>query len=160
MSNIEKIFGLGWLTGLAGLSILVGILYLVPPLAIRAHLARSGQPFVLSFESYRNDLTYLAWAREIYDGHFPPRDPFSDVERPIVQNPLPSLILAGFLAVSRGNAPAAYLTAVFIFSQMNFLLAYWLFYRLSRSHLLAILAALVMVLTPIALRILNFDGTA
>jgi hypothetical protein len=63
---------------LFALSLAVGALHVVPLLLIQRHLAASGQPFVFGVESYRNDLGYLARAREIYDGRFPPSDLFSD----------------------------------------------------------------------------------
>lgn len=149
-------------TAVAILSLLVGVLHVVPPLAIARHLAAAGMPFVFAFESYRNDLAYLTWAREIYDGHFPPRDPFSDPAsaRPMIQNPLPASILAGFLALTGGNAVRAYLWALFAFSQVNFLVFFWLGRRLFGSRVWALSFALIAALTPIALRILNFDGTA
>lgn len=145
---------------LIGLSLLVGALYLGPLLAIQKHLRESGQPFVLSFESYRNDVAYLTWAREIYDGHFPPSDPFSDAAGPMLQNPIPSLLLAGTIALAWGSVVAGYFLAVFIFSQINFLLFYWLGARLLKSRVWAISVALIAVVTRITLRILNFDGTA
>ncbi len=141
-------------------SLLVGALYVAPPLLIAGHLRSEGAPYVLSLENSRNDLAYLTWAREIYDGRFPPEDPFSDTSPPIIQNPVPSAILAGFLALAGGKVVPAYLLALFVFSQINFLMFYWLGRRLTGSALLAICFALVAVLTPISLRILNFDGTA
>lgn len=141
-------------------SLLVGALYVAPPLLIAGHLRSEGAPYVLSLENSRNDLAYLTWAREIYDGHFPPRDPFSDAGQPIIQNPIPSTILAGFLALAGGKVVPAYLLALFLFSQINFLMFYWLGRRLTGSALWALCFALVAVLTPISLRILNFDGTA
>ena len=141
-------------------SLLVGALYVAPPLVIAGHLRSHGAPYILSLENSRNDLAYLTWAREIYDGHFPPDDPFSEKSPPIIQNPVPSAILAGFLALAGGRIVPAYLLALFIFSQINFLMFYWLGRRLTGSALLALCFALVAVLTPISLRILNFDGTA
>lgn len=142
------------------LTLSVGILYILPPLIIQKHLRSIGQPFVFGFESHRNDLAYLTWAREIYDGHFPPSDPFSDTSRPVFQNPVPSLLLAGFLFASSGNISQAYLWAVFVFSQINFLLFYLLGQKLFRSRVWSVCFAVIGILTPIALRILNFDSTA
>lgn len=145
---------------LAGLSLLVGLLYVGPPLAIARHLRAAGQPYVLSLGSSRNDLAYLTWAREISDGRFPPRDPFSDTERAMMLNFIPAAILAGFLWLAGGAVVPAYLAALFVFSQVNFLMFWLLGRHLFGSRAWAAAFALIAVLTPIALRILNFDSTA
>ena len=142
------------------LASVVGFLHIAPPLLIAYHRAASGEPFVFGVESYRNDLGYLARAREIYDGRFPPSDLFSDQPRPTIQNPLPSSIMAAFLAVAGGRIVPAYLLALFVFSQLNFLAFYLLGRALFASPAAAILFALIGALTPIPFRIFNFDGTA
>lgn len=141
-------------------SLLVGLLHIGPLLAISKHLAAQGQPFVFSYENYRNDLTYLTRAREVYDGHLPSSDPFADQSPPTLRNPIPSIILAVFLIPAGGNIFSAYLAALFVFSQLNFILFYLAGKRLFHSNLWAVAFALIAVLTPISLRILNFYGTA
>lgn len=144
------------------LMLLVGALYVGPLVTIAQHLRRAGQSFVFSYESYRNDLTYLTRAREVYDGHAPSSDPFSDgAGQPTLRNPIPSVLFAGFLLLTRGDTFRAYLAALFVFSQVSFFLFYLLGLRLfGGSRRWALFFALVGVLTPIALRILNFSGTA
>lgn len=139
-------------------ALLVGLLYITPPLIVASHLAKIDSPFVLNFEIYRDELFYLARAREVYDGYFPPTDPYFDEQLPTIQNPLPSLILAGFIAVTGGNINAAYLLAQFVFAPLIFILFYWLGRLLFDSRIWTIFFAYAGVLTPIALRILNFHG--
>ncbi|GEM_PF-774424 len=142
------------------LSLIVGLLHVGPLLAIAKHLDVQGQPFVFSYENYRNDLTYLTRAREIYDGHSPSSDPFSDQSPPTMRNPIPSVILAAFLSLTGGKVFPAYVAVLFVFSQLNFILFYLVGKRLFHSRLWAVTFALIAVLTPISLRILNFYGTA
>jgi hypothetical protein len=142
------------------LSLLVGLLHVGPLLAIATHLATQGQPFVFSYENYRNDLTYLTRAREVYDGHSPSSDPFSDQSPPTMRNPIPSVIFGAFLRVTGGKIFPAYIAVLFLFSQVNFILFYLVGKKLFYSNLWAVTFALIAVLTPISLRILNFYGTA
>ncbi len=137
---------------------LVGFLYIAPPLIIAGHLRDLGQPFILNFNVHRDDLFYLGRAKEIYDGHFPPSDPFSDTQPPTVQNPLSSTIVAAFIWLTGGNVTTAYLLAQFILAPISFLIFYWLGQMLFKKFNWAILFAYIGVLTPIALRILNFNG--
>lgn len=139
-------------------ALLVGFLYIAPPLIIAGHLRALDQPFVLSYTVHRDELFYMGRAREIYDGHFPPSDLFFDEQKPTPLNPLPPLIMAALLALTGGNANAAYLAAIFIFPILIFLLFYWLGTKLFGSFVWVIFFAYVGALTPIALRILNFDG--
>ncbi len=139
-------------------AILIGSLYITPPLIIKYRLQKEGKVFALNYEIYRDELLYLSRAREIYDGHFPPSDLHFDEQRPTVQNPIPSLILAGMIALASGNVQVGYLIAQFIFTPMIFLIFYWLGKNLFESTTWAILFAYVGILTPIALRILNFHG--
>ncbi len=143
---------------LAASAILVGLLYIAPPLIVKYHLQKDGRIFALNYEVYRDELFYLSRAREIYDGHFPPSDLHFDEQRPTVQNPVPSLILAGIVAIAGGNIHASYLIAQFIFTPIIFLLFYWLGMKLVNQKSWALLFAFIGVLTPIALRILNFNG--
>ncbi|TSC89687.1 MAG: hypothetical protein G01um10143_177 [Parcubacteria group bacterium Gr01-1014_3] len=139
-------------------AILVGLLYIAPPLIVKYHLQKDGRVFALNYEVYRDELFYLSRAREIYDGHFPPSDLHFDEQRPTVQNPIPSLILAGMIALTGGNIHTSYLIAQFVFTPIIFLLFYWLGTLLFKESHWAILFAFVGVLTPIAMRILNFNG--
>ncbi len=144
---------------LAG-AILVGLLYLGPPLAIAGHLAASGQPFLLTAEAHRTDLHYLTRGREIFDGHFPPSDPSLDVFLPSPLNLMPPLIIAAFLRLTGGDVVHAYLGMVAVFPAMTFLLFYALGRRLFPERLWAAAFAFIGTLTPIALRIFNFDSGA
>lgn len=139
-------------------AIIVGMLHIGPPLAIRAHLAERGQPFVLDAEANRDTLFYAGRAREIYDGHYPPTDLHFPEQLPTVLNPLPSLTFAGIIALSGGNVTTAYLIALFLFSGIGFLLFYYLGRILFTSRMWALFFAYVAILTPIAFRILNFNG--
>lgn len=139
-------------------AVLVGILYISPPLLINYHLSQQGKPWLLNYEVHRDELIYMARAREVYDGHFPYSDSHFAQAQPTITNPLPSLIIAAFLWVAGGNSDYAYLVAIFVFSIIIFLLFYWLGKILFQSFSWALLFAYVGILTPIALRILNFDG--
>lgn len=142
------------------LMLLTGVAYVGPLLAIEYNLNKNGQPLVFSYENYRNDLTYLTRAREVYDGYAPSHDPFFGENRPTPRNPAPSVILAGFIHSANGNMVNAYKLALFVFSQINFLLLYFLGLRLFGRRRWALFFAVVGILTPISLRILNFHGTA
>ncbi len=139
-------------------AILVGLLYVLPQLVVAKHLSNEGRYFALNFEVYRDELFYLTRAREVYDGHFPPLDPYFDEQNPNIQNPLPSGILAVLFTVFGGDPVRTFLTAEFIFSGIIFLLLYILGKQLFQSPLWAISFAYITILTPMALRILNFHG--
>jgi len=139
-------------------SLLVGLLYILPPLIIKYHLEKNGGVFILNFETYRDEIFYLTRAREVYDGHFPPTDPYLDSGLKNVQNPLPSLMMAAFIWMSDGDPTSAYLLAQFVFAQISFLVFYWLGNKLVKQPNWALLFALMGVLTPIAIRIFNFNG--
>lgn len=140
-------------------SLVVGLLYILPPLIIARHLQKVGQPFVLNYNIHRDELIYMSRAKEVHDGHWPPTDLHFEEQAPTILNPIPPLIMAVFLYMFQGNATAAYLSAVFIFSMLIFLLLFWLGnYIFSKSFLWSIFFAYVGILTPMALRILNFDG--
>ncbi|RJQ36779.1 GtrA family protein [Candidatus Parcubacteria bacterium] len=145
----------------AACSLIVGLLHVGPLWAIAEYLeTNDGQPFVFSYENYRNDLTYLARAREVYDGHSPSSDPFADDSPTTLRNPIPSLVFAAFLVPAEGKIYPAYLAALFVFSQVNFLLFFLVGKKLFHRNLWALAFALVAALTPIPLRMLNFYGTA
>lgn len=137
-------------------SVLVGFLYIGPPLAIWGHFREQGNEFVLAqYKTYRDSLqAYLPRAREIYDGHFPPAELYgSESSAPTVQNPLPSLFFAGFLYLFRGDVNSAYLGAQFFFSTAIFLLFAFLGWLMWRSKLWAAFFGLVATLTPIPLKL-------
>ena len=139
-------------------ALLVGILYTGPQLLVKWHLGKNGREFALNFEVYRDELFYLSRAREVYDGHFPPSDLYFDEQKPTVQNPIPSLILGGLIGIFGGDVVTAYLIAEFIFAPLIFLLFYFLGKQLFKDPVWAISFAYIGILTPIALRILNFHG--
>ncbi len=140
-------------------SLLVGILYVLPPLVVKERFEKQDQPFVLNYAIYRDELIYMNRAREVYDGHWPPVDLYFDDQGTTVMNALPSFIMSAFLTAFRGDAVTSYLAAVFIFSALIFLLFFFLGNLLfNRSLVWSLFFAYVGILTPIALRILNFDG--
>lgn len=139
-------------------SLTVGLLYILPPLIITRHLQKSGQPFVLNYNIHRDELLYMSRAREIYDGHWPPADPHFTEQTPTVLNPFPSLIMAGALKLFRGNPNTAYLALIFMVPAILFVIFFWLGQYLFNDFRWALFFAYVGILTPIALRILNFDG--
>ena len=105
----------------------VGVLFILPPLGIWNHFSENNQsldaaqdkPFALAtLSAYRDELySYLPRAREIYDGHFPPAELSLDEQGPTPFNALPSLFLAGLIAIFGGNINLAYLAAQFIFPE-------------------------------------------
>ncbi|MEK7674084.1 MAG: hypothetical protein AAB371_02735 [Patescibacteria group bacterium] len=140
---------------------LVGFLHIGPPLAVHFFMSTIDMPFVLNHGVHRDELSYASRAREIYDGHFPPSDLYFDEQLPNISNisnPLPSLIFSGFIWLSSGNITTAYLITLFIFSGMTFLFFYFLGRHIFSSFFWAMFFAYVGALTPIAFRILNFDG--
>ena len=137
-------------------AVLVGFLYIGPPLMISKNFKDSGNEFILAqYKTYRDSLqAYLPRAREIYDGHFPPAELYGDdPSAPTVQNLLPSLFFAGFLYLFKGNLNFAYLGAQFFFSAVIFLLLCFLGWLLWRSKVWAMFFGLVGVLTPIPLKL-------
>lgn len=139
-------------------SLLVGLIYILPPLLITGHLQSAGQPFVLNYNVHRDELLYMSRAREVYDGHWPPTDPHFTEQTPTVLNPLPSLIMAGALKLFHGDPNWAYLALTFIISALLFLILFGLGRYLFGNSRWALFFAYVGILTPIALRIFNFDG--
>src|SRR3989344_7390105 len=107
---------------------LVGALYILPLAFVWRYFNSIGEPFVLAqLGTYRDELTvYLPRAREIYDGHFPPRDLYFEEQRPTVLNPLPPLLLSLFIFLFKGNINFSYLAAQFFFSGIIFILFYLL----------------------------------
>ncbi|MDP1719257.1 MAG: hypothetical protein Q8L24_02425 [bacterium] len=154
-----------WPVVLAVLALVVGLLYIAPPLALRKHFVENGQRFVLAqFKTYRNSLYhYLPRAREIYDGHFPPSDlAAGQQDSPTINNLLPSSIFAALLKIFNGSTNRAYLAAQLIFSALIFLAFALISWLLTRSKIWASFFGLVGVLTPIPLKLpfYNWHGAS
>lgn len=149
-----------WNIGIGVCAILVSLLYILPQWAIARHVQANGMPFLLNSESHRTDLHYITRAREVYEGHFPVSDPSLEDGRPTALNMLSPLPFAFALKITGGNIIQAYFIIVAIFSALIFLLFYFLGFTLFRSRVWALFFALVGILTPIALRIFNFDSGA
>ena len=137
------------------ISILVGLLYIGPPLVVQKKFNDSDHEFVLAqYKTYRDSLhAYLPRAREIYDGHFPPGELYGSEQKPTIQNLLPSALFALFIFLFKGNMGAAYLGAQFLFSGVIFLLFYLLGHVMFKSKIWSIFFSLVATLTPIALKL-------
>lgn len=133
------------------LSVVVGLLNILPPVLIGLYVFNSGNDFVLAQqESYRDEFfQYLPRIREVFDGHFPPRNVFSEDSGPTPLNPLPSALFSPFLFLFDGNLNHAYISAQFAFAVVIFLLFFWLGWLMVRSKLWAVFFALVGVLTQI-----------
>src|SRR3989344_5962234 len=92
------------------LAIFVGIVYIAPNLLIQ---------YTNSFDDI---LLYIPRGRDIYDGHFPPSDSSSDAGgAPGIMPWLPQTLFAGLIAIFK-NINTAYLSAVFLFSALIFIL--------------------------------------
>ncbi len=133
------------------LAILVGLLYAGPSLMVWKNFQESGDRFV-SIQLKKNSAEtqmYLARAREIYDGHFPPAEIYGSKQVPTVQNVLPSTLFAGLIFLFRGNVNLAHLAALFLFSAVIFILFYYLGQVIFSSRLKSIFFSLVAVLTQI-----------
>ena len=139
-------------------SLLVGSIYILPPLLIAGHIKSAGQPFILNYNVHRDELLYMSRAREVYDGHWPPADPHFTEQTPTVLNPFPSLIMAGALKLFHGDPNLAYLALIFIISALLFLILFGLGRYLFGNSRWAMFFAYAAILTPMALRILNLDG--
>lgn len=138
--------------GLCLLTILVGLLYILPPLFVWRYINNFDEPFILAqLETYKDEIKdYLPRAREVYDGHFSPKDAYFEEQRPTVLNPLPSLLFSLFIFLFKGDINLAYLGAQFFLSGLIFLLFYFLGRCLFESKLWQIFFALVGVLTPLS----------
>lgn len=136
---------------LLAIVLLVGIANIAPQLLIWKKLSDAGKPYlVLNYLTTNDELKiYVARAREIYDGHFPPGDIFSDKQGPTPFNVLPSLLMAGMIYLFGGNMNLAYLGAQFLFSGLFFLAFYFVGWILWRSRRWAIFLGLLATLTPL-----------
>lgn len=136
-------------------ALLIGALYMGPPLFIKKHFERSDNVFVLAqYKTYRDSLqAYLPRAREIYDGHFPPSELYDSPGAPTIQNIIPSLLFSIFIFLFKGNMDWAYLGVQFVFSGIIFALFYTLGQIIFRSRVWSLFFSLTAVLSPIALKL-------
>ncbi len=132
----------------------VGLLYVSPQLLIKNAVQESGQTFVLSQFNNLDDGgdSYLQFAREVYDGHFPPSDLYFEKKLPNIYPPIPPLLLSLFIAIAGGDISSGYLTGLFVFPAILFLLLFWLGWIIfDRNKIWSLFLALCGILTPMAL---------
>ncbi|MDP3764315.1 MAG: hypothetical protein Q8Q95_01710 [bacterium] len=136
-------------------ALLVGALYIGPPLFVKKHFEKSDNVFVLAqYKTYRDSLqAYLPRAREIYDGHFPPSELYGSPGAPTIQNLIPSTLFSVFIFLFKGNIDLAYLGAQFVFSGIIFTLFYVLGQIIFRSRVWSWFFSLTAVLSPIVLKL-------
>ncbi len=142
-----------WFWAVLG-AIVAGILYVGPQIVIRKAVEASGRSYVLPQFTRLDDGGdgYLQFAREIYDGHFPPKDLFLDQSLPNIYPPLPPLILSAFIFVTQGDVVTGYLVALFVIPALIFLLFFWLGWMLFERKLTwAVFIGFLGILTPIPL---------
>ena len=137
------------------LTILVGGLYAAPQFFIKEELNQQNYTFIASQFPALDDGgdAYFQFAREIYDGHFPPGDLFSlESERsPNIYPWLPPLFLASLIWIFK-DVSLAYLAANFVFSAISFLLFYILGLLIfHKNRLWSLFFGLVGILTPTSL---------
>lgn len=104
-------------------AVAVAALYLAPQFLIKRTIERQGGTY-LFLQSGDEILQYMARAREVYDGHFPPSD-LTFEGKPVILNPIPPLVFSAFITFFRGDIQSAYFAAIAIFSAGIFLLFYW-----------------------------------
>lgn len=140
-----------WL--LAGLSLLVGVLYVAPELLIWKKLNDLGKPYVAIQLTHHGDeaLGTISRFREIYDGHFPPGDLFLDENAATPFGPIQimPLLMAGFIWLFGGNINVSYLAATFVLAPIVFLLFYWLGKVITGNRIYSVFFALLGVMTPV-----------
>ena len=139
-------------------SLLVGGLYIGPPLMVRKNFIGSGHEFVLAqYKTYRDSMhVYLPRAREIYDGHYPPAELYDSdksSKQLTIQNLLPTTLFAALVFLFEGNVDYAYLGAQFLFAGIIFSLFYVLGRILFSSRAWSLFFSLTAVLTSIPLRL-------
>lgn len=149
LNFVGKLTGKG--LGLLFLALIVGTLSVLPAFFIWRGLSESENTFLLMQQNvYRDEFfQYMPRAREVFDGHWPPRNIFSGTNGPTPLNPLPSALFSPFLFLFNGNLNWAYISAQFVFAIIIFLLFFWLGWVMVRSKLWAIFFALIGVLTQI-----------
>lgn len=135
------------------LALLVGVLYIAPQIIIKMRVEGLGHKFILFqfIELADGGDAYFQFAREIYEGHFPPGDLFSDKNLPNIYPWLPPLFF-GFLIKILKDINLAYIAANFIFPALFFTLFYFLGQVIfKKNKLWSLFLALVAVLTPMPL---------
>lgn len=129
----------------------VGVVNIAPQLLIWKKLSDTGKSYLaLNYLTTNDELKiYVARAREIYDGHFPPGDIFSDKQGATPFNVLPPIFMAGMIYLFGGNMNLAYLAAQFLFSGLLFLAFYFVGWLLWKSRSWAVFLGLLATLTPL-----------
>lgn len=150
-----------WRYIIIGSAILVGVLYAAPQFFIKQNLEASGKPFVLNQFTELSDegYFYLQHAREVYDGHFPPKDFFLDpaLQRPSIFNIVPPTIFAGFIWLAGGDINAAYIIANLVIVPILFLLLYFIGqYIFKKNNIWSLFLAFVGIFTAAALHTPQF----
>lgn len=145
-------------------AIVVGLLYVGPPIMIWRHFNGLEQNFVLAqFKTTRDALyTYIPRDREVYDGHFPPSELYAKDDKKSTARPiLPAIIFAYFIGLFKGDINLAYLSVQFLFSGIIFSLFYILGWLLFKNRLWSCFFALTATLTPIPLILpFGFEGAS
>jgi len=138
------------------LAFLAGFLYALPPMLIKKAAEQEGRFFVLPNLNHLSDdaLYYLPRAREIYQGHFPSEMHFSEYKDKawFVYPPLPQVVTAGFMVLTRGDVSSAVIGLMFVFAIINFLCFYIAGRALLGSRLWAAAVAAAALFTHAALR--------
>lgn len=125
-------------------AVLVGILYTAPSVLVAKKLHAEQRPFVLlQLGNHADEVEgYVARARQIYNGIFPPQ--------PAIFPWLTTAVFSASIALSGGNINIAYLAIVFIFSAIIFA-AFFLTARFFlKNDYWALFLAFAGSLTPLA----------
>jgi len=136
-------------------ALLVGALHAAPQLFIKKNLEDSGQTFVASQFITLDDGgdSYFQFAREVYDGHFPPGDMFSKVRLPNIYPWIPPALLAIFIGIFKDTS-LAYVGALFFYSAILFIGFFALGQLIfKKERLWSLVFGLMGTLTPVALLI-------
>jgi len=138
---------------IVGGAVLVGLLYGLPQFLIWKKLSSENKAYQVIQLTHHSDEAYghIGFAREIYDGHFPPGDLFFNQKTPSLFSPfpIPYMLMAFFIWIFNGSVNAAYTAAHFVVPGILFCLFVWLGYVLTRSRLWALTIGGVALLTPI-----------
>lgn len=139
-----------WLV-VAILAVFIGFLFVMPQILIWINISKSNADFLLMQQNtYRDEFfQYMPRAREVYDGHFPPRSIYSDDNKFTPLNSIPPLLFSFFIKVFGGDLNSAYLFAQFLFALIFFVLFYHLGKIFLRSKPAALFFSLVGILTQI-----------
>lgn len=139
-----------WLV-VAILAILAGFLFVMPQILLWINIYESDADFLLMQQNtYRDEFfQYVPRAREVYDGHFPPRSIYSDDNKFTPLNSIPPLLFSSFIEVFGGDINLAYLSAQFLFALIFFILFYHLGKVFLRSKPAALFFSLAGTLTQI-----------